>query len=147
MSSLTKEPFGRQGNKRNQVNQARRTKGARSAAIRQFAGSNNKAAPQVVEDPTEQTRQCVTSGVKKLHLHDLSFTGQDLIVNQDGFPLLRDGDIVQIFQPNAPNRKFTLTVNLLSSVTDKTNTRLQVTFFFLFFHCDFMYFCMCIYLF
>jgi hypothetical protein len=102
----------------------RRAKGSRSTNVRQSGGSNNK--PQVVEEPIEEARQCVISGVKKLHLHDLTFTGQDLLVNSDGFPHLRDGDIVQIFQPSAPEKKFTLTVKWLSSVTDKTNTRLQV---------------------
>lgn len=64
----------------------------RSGAMRQFGGGYNiHNKPQVVEEPNEELRQCITSSNKKLHIHDLTFSNQDLLINNDGFPHLRDG--------------------------------------------------------
>ena len=88
------------------------------------------AAQRIVkksEAPQEEIkRDGVVSTAQHLHIHDIAFSEVDLVLNEKMFPHLREGDLVQIFVPSAPDRRFTLSVQWLSTVTDKT-TRLQVS--------------------
>jgi len=79
------------------------------------------------EVDAEEERQVLTSGVQNLHVHDFSFASHELLLNSDGFPNLRNGDLVQIYQPTNPERRFTLAVGWLSDVRSQTSTRLQVS--------------------
>ena len=43
----------------------------------------------------EQKRDPVTSEAVKLHVHDLNFNSNELILNAEYFPNLRNGDLVR----------------------------------------------------
>ena len=81
-----------------------------------------------IKAPVEQ-RVPENSPCLKLHVHDLTFAGADLLLNSEGtFRNLVSGDLVQLYVPGAPNRRFALKVNFLSEVTEKFKTsRLQVS--------------------
>lgn len=50
----------------------------------------------------------------------------DLLLSNDGFPHLEQGDLVQIFIPSAPTRRLTLEVNYPTKKGDRGTTNLQV---------------------
>jgi hypothetical protein len=93
------------------------------------AGSSRQGFHSKQEEIDTEERQVLTSGVQNLHVHDYSFASHELLLNSDGFQNLRSGDLVQLFQPSNPERRFTLTVRWLSDVRSQTSssTRLQVS--------------------
>ena len=77
--------------------------------------------------PRIKQKQTVT---QMLHLHELSSSlgaSPDLLLSQDGFPHLQQGDLVQIFIPSIPTRRLTLEVNYQEKKGDRGTTNLQVS--------------------
>ena len=59
-------------------------------------GSGARRGQRSYTDPAEATREKMPINATKLHVHDLSFTSHDLLLNCDAFPNLRNGDLVAI---------------------------------------------------
>ena len=92
-------------------------------------GGRGRARVAIQEQPKPAARVASSSPPLKLHVHDLSFSTHDLLLNsEETFPQLSSGDLVQLYVPGVPDRKFALAVKFLSEVTEKFKTsRLQVS--------------------
>jgi hypothetical protein len=92
-------------------------------------GRGGKPSVAVVKEdaPMEDAvyRSPNTCPPMKMNVHDLSFSSEELLLQEAAFPNLRSGDLVHLFLPGS-TVKYTLRIKWLSEVTDRSTGRIQV---------------------
>jgi hypothetical protein len=68
-------------------------------------GSGAVALATATMDEVDKREKNLTRQSGKLHIHDLSFSPNDLLLSEEAFPELREGDLVTLSPELNPDRK------------------------------------------